>query len=121
MNFGVYYFADEEGNEPAREYVQDLTEPERAKVYAYLQHLSEVGYQIKRPRGDYLGDKTELYELRPGRNRILYFFIQRNKIILLHAFLKKTQEIPEREIKIAMKRKELCKVMLKFNEVEFDE
>lgn len=119
MDFDIYYFVDEEKSEPVREYLQGLTEPERAKVYAYLHHLSEVGHQLKRPQGDYLGGKTELYELRPGRNRILYFFIHRNKIILLHAFLKKTQEIPEREIKIAMKRKEACKVLLKFNAVEF--
>ena len=121
MNFGIYYFVDEEDKEPVREYLQDLTEPERAKVYAYLHHLSEVGYQLKRPQGDYLGDKTELYELRPGRHRVLYFFIHRNKIILLHAFLKKTQEMPEREIKTAMKRKETCKVLLRFNAIEFDE
>ena len=121
MNFSIYYFTNEDGSEPVHEYIQNLTEPERAKVYAYLQHLSEVGYQLKRPLGDYMGDKTELYELRPGRNRILYFFLHRGKIILLHAFLKKSQEIPEKEIKTAMKRKEMCKVLLKFNAVDFNE
>ena len=121
MSFEIYYFADEKGIEPVRDYLKNLTEPDRAKVYAYLHHLSEVGYQLRRPHGDYLGGQTELYEIRPGRNRILYFFIHRNKIILLHAFLKKTQEIPEKEMKIAMKRKEACKVLLKFNAVEFDE
>ena len=121
MSFDVCYFKDENGNEPVREYIQDLTEPNRAKVYAYLQHLSEAGYQLKRPWGDYLGDKTELYELRPGRNRILYFFLHRNKVILLHAFLKKTQEIPEKEKERAMRRKEMCKVFLRFNAVDFDQ
>ena len=119
MNFEIYCYTNEDGREPVQEYIENLTEPEQAKVYAYLGHLEEVGYQVRRPFGDYLGAKTELYELRPGRNRILYFFLHRGKIILLHAFLKKTQEIPEREMNTALKRKEMCKIALKYKAVRY--
>ncbi len=112
---------DEKGRSPVQEYVKRLPVPERAKMYAYLKHLSEVGYQMRRPFADYLGGKTELYELRPSRHRVLYFFMLRNKIILLHAFLKKTDEIPEKEIDIALARKEICEVLRKYNKIDFSE
>jgi hypothetical protein len=73
------------------------------------------------PFADYLGDRTGLYELRPGRHRVLYFFFVRSKVILLHAFLKKTDEIPKRDIEIALERKEICEVLLKYNRVDFEE
>lgn len=74
MNFEVLYFVDEKDNVPVREYIKALPTPERAKVYAYLKHLSDAGYKMRRPFADYMGDKTGLYELRPGRHRVFYFF-----------------------------------------------
>ena len=121
MNFEVLYFVDEKGNAPVREYIKALATPERAKVHAYLKHLSDAGYKMRRPFADYMGDKTGLYELRPGRHRVLYFFLVRNKVILLHAFLKKTDEIPKRDIELALHRKEICEVLLKYHKVDFEE
>ena len=121
MNFEVLYFVDEKGNAPVRGYLKALPSPEKAKVYAYLKHLSDAGYNMRRPFADYMGDKTGLYELRPGRHRVLYFFLVRNKVILLHAFLKKTDEIPKRDIELAFHRKEICEVLLKYHKVDFEE
>ena len=121
MNFEVLYFVDEKGTAPVQDYLKALPSAEKAKVYAYLKHLSEVGYKMRRPFADYLGDKTGLYELRPGRHRVLYFFFVRSKVILLHAFLKKTDEIPKRDIDVALQRKEICEVLMKFNKIAFDE
>ena len=39
------------------------------------------------------------------RNRVLYCFHRRTQVILLHAFLKRTDDIPQKEIEIALKRK----------------
>ena len=121
MNFEVLYFVDEKGNVPVQKYIRSLPSAEKAKVFAYLTHLSDVGYKMRRPFADYLGEKTGLYELRPGRHRVLYFFFVRNKVILLHAFLKKTDEILTKDIKIALHRKEICEVLLKYNKVDFEE
>lgn len=44
----------------------------------------------------YLGN--DIWELRPGRNRVLYFFYKNDTFILLHHFLKKTQKTPKREL-----------------------
>lgn len=47
--------------------------------------------------------EDEIWELRPGKNRVLYFFYKNNKYILLHHFVKKTQKTPRREIEKAKK------------------
>ena len=49
-----------------------------------------------------------LFELRlrgrEGIGRVLYCFFVGQKVIILHAFVKKTQQTPEHELKIARKR-----------------
>lgn len=42
-----------------------------------------------------------IWELRPGNNRIFYFFYRDNTFILLHTFRKKTRKTPSREIEKA--------------------
>ncbi len=120
-NFEIYYYVDEEGIVPVREYLLGLPEGQRSKAFAFINFLSEAGYNIRRPFGDYLGDQTGLYELRPKPSRVIYFFYQRNRIVLLHAFHKKTKAIPEIDLKMAMDRKENSEVLLKFRRAEFEE
>ncbi len=43
----------------------------------------------------------DIWELRPGVNRIFYFCYLDNKIVLLHQFRKQTQKTPGREIERA--------------------
>lgn len=45
-----------------------------------------------------------IWELRPGINRVFYFYYKNNTFVLLHHFRKKTQKTPRKEITIAIKR-----------------
>lgn len=49
-----------------------------------------------------------LFELRPrgrsGIGRALYCFLLGKRIVVVHAFIKKTQETPDKEFKLARKR-----------------
>lgn len=51
---------------------------------------------------------TGLYELRlrdhAGQARIFYYIKKLDAIYLVHAFAKKTQQLPKREIQVALKR-----------------
>lgn len=40
----------------------------------------------------------DIWELRPGANRIFYFFCDNDTYVLLHSFRKKTKKTPRREI-----------------------
>jgi phage-related protein len=42
-------------------------------------------------------------ELRPGFNRVLYFYFENNTFVLLHMFRKKTQKTPKTEMEKAHK------------------
>ena len=103
--FEVIFYKDEKGHSPVSEYLRSLPKRQQDKVVAYIDRLAQFGFNLKRPTADSLGGGLGLYELRPDRNRILYCFHRRTQVILLHAFLKRTDDIPQREIEIALKRK----------------
>ena len=102
--YSITFFKTKRGEIPARDFILSLPENVRFRFEAYLQLLSECGPRIRRQYGAYLRDK--IYELRPdlGRlsPRILYFY-KGKEIILTHGFLKKTDKVPDTEIKKAIK------------------
>ena len=60
--------------------------------------------------------EENIWELRPGNNRVFYFYYENNTFVLLHHFRKKTQKTPQREIEQAkaerndyLRRKEAVK------------
>ena len=68
--------------------------------------LAEHGPSLRLPHSRAFGDG--LFELRPrgrsGIGRAFYCFILARRIVVLHAFIKKSQETPDRELKLARKR-----------------
>lgn len=68
--------------------------------------LIEFGPSLRMPHSRAMGGG--IFELRPrgreGIGRAFYCFVVGQKVIILHAFVKKTQETPEHELKIARKR-----------------
>ena len=71
-----------------------------------LELLIEHGPSLRLPHSRALGDG--LFELRPkgrsGIGRAFYCFLIGKKVIVLHAFIKKTQQTPDSELKLARKR-----------------
>jgi len=100
---GVYYFIDEDGRSPVKEFIGSLTEIEQARVYAYISELKNRGHIMRRPMADYLRDG--IYELRPRDNRIFYFFYMRDRAVLVHAITKHVKKIPEADLNLCIKRK----------------
>jgi phage-related protein len=75
--------------------------------YARLIELLALhGPNLRLPHSKTLGDG--LFEVRPhghsGIGRALYCFLQGKRIVVVHAFVKKTQEIPDKELRLARKR-----------------
>jgi len=98
----VVYYTDNRGDNPVWDFMASLPVDEREKCFEYIAYLEKMGEQVRRPVGDYLGDK--LYELRPKQTRIIYFFMLKDYAVLVHAFRKKTNEVPKREVDLAEKR-----------------
>lgn len=86
------------------QFFNDLTEKEVAKVLHTLELLEMFGHELGLPHSRHMGDG--LLELRiSGKRtvRILYFF-NKQTAFLLHAFIKKTQQTPKKDIRIARER-----------------
>ena len=68
--------------------------------------LIDFGPNLRLPHSRAIGEG--IFELRPhGKSaigRAFYCFRVKRKIVVLHAFIKKTQQTPNRELKIAHKR-----------------
>lgn len=75
--------------------------------YAHLvELLMEHGPNLRLPHSRAFGDG--LFELRPkgktGIGRAFYCYLVGKRVIVLHAFIKKTQQTPDKELKLARKR-----------------
>jgi phage-related protein len=92
------------GNEPVREWLKDLSKDERRAIgedIAYVQFKWPIG----KPRVDHL--RGEVWEVRTTiGNRIArtLFAVDDGVMILLHGYIKKTQQTPDSELALAAKR-----------------
>lgn len=101
MSFEIDYF---------HERVQHEIESWPVDILADYAHLIELliehGPCLRLPHSRAFGDG--LFELRPrgrsGIGRAFYCFLVGKRVVILHAFIKKSQETPDRELKLARKR-----------------
>jgi len=78
----------------------------RASYTRLTELLEEFGLDLRMPHSRAMGGG--LFELRPkgleGIARVFYCMKVGRKIIMLHSFVKKTNETPKRELDIARRR-----------------
>ena len=106
----IWYFVDDRGCSPVKEFIRELPLNERTKVFAYIEELRRQGHNLRRPLAAPL--KDGIYELRPKANRLFYFFYLKENVVIVHAIKNKTDKVPEHDIKLSLKRKrqiEECK------------
>jgi len=101
MNYTIEYF-----NERVLTEIEKWPDGILADYARLIELLMEFGPNLKMPHSKALG--KGLFELRPkgkeGIGRTFYCYLVGQRIIILHAFIKKTQETPENEMKVARKR-----------------
>ena len=105
MSFCVVYYEMEKGIAPAEEFILAQDSKMQPKIFKILELLEEYGNLLRLPYSEHLDDG--IFELRTklGTNitRVLYFFVQGNRIVLTNGFVKKTQKTPPDEIALAKK------------------
>jgi phage-related protein len=102
----IKYYTKSSGKIPVKDFINNLPETSQAKVHDTFELLIEFNLKLGRPYIKKLKG-TPLWELRLiGKKSIRFFyFTKKNKIFLfLHAFIKKSQKTPKKEIKIALQR-----------------
>jgi phage-related protein len=73
------------------------------QITLYIELLKNNGTNLSSNITKHLVD--DIWELRPGNNRVLYFYLKNNDFILLHMFRKKTNKTPKYEIERAIKER----------------
>ena len=101
MSFEIDYF-----HERIRVEIESWPVEILADYARLVELLAEYGPSLRLPHSRAFGEG--LFELRPrgraGIGRVFYCFLIGKRVIVLHAFIKKTQQTPDRELKLARKR-----------------
>lgn len=101
MAFDVSYFHERVLNE-----VQSWPVDVLADYARLIELLTEHGPSLRMPHSRAFGDG--LFEARPrgrsGIGRAFYCFLLGKRVVVLHAFIKKTQQTPDKELNLARKR-----------------
>jgi len=108
MEVKVKYYLTSSGHSPVEEFLSECSQDIRSDFIDALSRLSE-GESLQMPLSKPLFNLHKgLHELRlkdrNGQVRIFYFIKKGEAIYLLHAFRKKTQELPKKEMDLVLKR-----------------
>ena len=101
MPYSVEYF-----NERVLVEIEGWPDGLLADCARLVEPLVEFGPDLRMPRSRALGNG--LFELRPrgreGIGRALYCYVDGERVVVLHAFVKKTRATPEKELRLARRR-----------------
>jgi phage-related protein len=105
----IIFYKTDKGKCPVEEYLDSLSNKQAEKVFFVLDLLERMPI-VPRNYFKKLESTNEIWEVRVkfGNNifRLLRFWDGPDLVILNHAFTKKTQKIPQKEIKTAENRKD---------------
>lgn len=99
-----FYKNNQSNEEPVRGFVNSQNKKVRAKIRQYLELLRFSEGYLDEPYARHITGKIRELRIRfsKERYRIFYFTFINKNIILLHAFHKKTEKTPSREINKAL-------------------
>ena len=107
MEYSIEYF-----HLRVREEIESWPSGILADYARIVELLMEFGPNLRMPHSRAMGNG--LFELRPrsteGIGRVFCCFMVHRRIVILHAFFKKTQATPIRELKLARKRMKEVKI-----------
>ncbi len=109
------YYENNQGERPVEEFLNSLDVKIRAKLLARIEFLEEHWHELRRPLIDIVED--DLWELRvqfaKNKIRVIYAYMFKDYIVLLHSFIKTTGPIPE-NVKLLAKNR-MIDFQLKYN------
>lgn len=102
----IYFYKTGTGRSPIKEFIDGLPEEDQARFLEVIDEVEAHGFSAVRLVFKPIQGK--LWEIKfrstSGGYRIFYVLVGKDEMIWLHAFQKKTQKTPKKELQIAMKR-----------------
>ncbi len=106
--FQILYYS-KNGTSPILDFLKSIPKKDVAKILREIDLLEEFGLSLGMPYIKKLVNSEDVWELRvkfsSNNYRIFYFVLKDKQFVLLHAFQKKTNSTPQREIVTAISRK----------------
>jgi len=102
------FFQTEAGGEPLRDWLKGLPSSEDRKRIGEDIKTVEFGWPIGMPVCRPLGDGIYEVRTRLAENRIarvLFYIDKKDRMVLLHGFIKKTQKTPAEDLELARNNK----------------
>ena len=106
--FEIEFYEDASGFSDVRAFLEELRKQistnkdariQYQQLAMYIELLQKNGTQLS--RNIVKPVEEDIWELRPGNNRVFFFYFRDNTYVLLHHFRKKSQQTPAREIRRA--------------------
>jgi phage-related protein len=111
--FQVEFYEDAGGHSDVREFLEELQQQIAKSKDARIQYQQLVMYiDLLQRHGTQLSNNIvklitdDIWELRPGNNRVFFFYFRNDTYVLLHHFRKKSQQTPAREIRRAQNERD---------------
>ena len=108
MTYNIIFYERQNGHSEIWDFLEKLRKKSLTnkdariqynQILLYIELLQNNGTKLPSTVTKHIEDN--IWELRPGNNRIFYFYFENNTFVLLHSFRKKTQKTPKREIEKA--------------------
>lgn len=111
--YKILFYEEKDGTSPVLEFLENLRAKASKNKDCRIQYKQAVlAIQLLQDNGTWLSSEVtkhideNIWELRPGNNRIFYFLVGKDSFVLLHVFRKKTQKTPTREIERAKRERD---------------
>lgn len=107
MKWSINYWRNPSDKAPIEKYIDAVdNKEERAELLSILKGIQEngtdaIGVEFRQIEGKLWELKIRIYG---NQHRVFYVVLKGNEMILLHAYLKKTQKAPVKEIEVAKQR-----------------
>ncbi len=97
---------EQDGASPVRDFIDAFPKEKRAKLLAIVDLLSDKGSTLLFPFSSHVRGKVRELRTHYGRDhyRILYAATDRRGLVLLHAVVKRSTNLAERDIRVAERR-----------------
>ncbi len=104
----VIFFRTETGREPVREWLRGLDKADKQRIGVDIEKV-QFRWPVSMPLVRKM--ETDLWEIRSNlrRKRIarILFTLEDNEMVILHGFIKKTQRTPQRDLRLARRRRDM--------------
>ena len=103
--YNIEFYEDSNGRSELWEFLESLrikaatnkdARIQYKQISLYIQLLEDNGTRLNENITKHIDD--DIWELRPGNNRVLYFYFKNDTFVLLHQFRKKHKRLPNAKL-----------------------